>query len=106
MRDEDTLSSAKRKELFLQLAARPEGATVSEVYGRAVELGDTVTEEAYHNMARRLVHRGLLFRIDSDGGTRYKLGAPADKRWLEEEELAALVDPDYPLLAIAIWKEA
>lgn len=99
-------TSARRRELLLEAAGRPEGASVAEVYRRAVELGDTVTEEAYYNMARRLVHRGLLVAAASDGGTRYRLGAPPDKRWLEEDELSMLVNPEYPLLALAIWKEA
>ncbi|MCI0408112.1 MAG: hypothetical protein L0191_06020 [Acidobacteria bacterium] len=96
----------RRKVLFLELAGRAEGASPSEVYRRAVELGDTVTEEAYYNIARRLVHRGLLAPVESDGGTRYKLGAPAESRWLEEDDLSALIDPEYPILAIAIWKES
>lgn len=96
----------ERKALFLELAGRPEGTSTSEVYRRAVDLGDTVTQEAYYNLARRLVHRGLLTAIPSDRGTRYKLGAYSDAKWLEEDELSALIDPEYPLPAISIWRES
>jgi len=96
----------RRRELFLEAAARPEGTTVADVYRSAMELGDTVTEEAYYNMARRLEHRGLLLQMPSDGGTRYRIGSTSDRRWLEEDELSTLVNPEYPLLALAIWKEA
>lgn len=102
----DVFTSVRRRELLLELVARPEGASVHEIHRRASELGDTATLEAYYNMARRLVHRGLLLPLDSGPGTRYGLGVPADKRWLEEDELGALVNPDYPLLALAVWKEA
>jgi len=73
---------------------------------RIAELGEssTVTEEAYYNLARRLVHRGLLVPIRSDQGTRYQLGS--ESLWLEEGQLSELIDPDYPLLAVTIWRES
>src|SRR3989441_869931 len=100
------LSTAERKSLLLELAGRPEGASVAEVYERAMELGDKVTEEAYYNIARRLVHRGLLVPNTSERGTRFTIGASAESQWIEEDDLNALIDPDYPLLAITIWKES
>jgi len=105
-REPKVCTASERRALFLELAGRPEGASTSEVYGRAVEFGDTVTEEAYYNLARRLLHRGLLAPVPSDRGTRYKLGARTEGQWLEEDQLSALVDPEYPLLAITIWKES
>src|SRR5262245_40568259 len=99
-------TSNGRKNLFLELAQRPEGTTPSEVYQIAVERGDAVTEEAYYNIARRLVHRGLLNQTEKDGVTRYTLGAPAQNNWLEQDELSALIDPEYPLIAITVWKES
>src|SRR5260370_39523546 len=93
-------SSSRRKDLFLELAAGPEGVAPMEVYRRAAELGDTVTEEAYYNIARRLVHRGLLTTIQSDSGTRFRLAEAAEERWLEQEELRGLIRPDYPLAAL------
>jgi hypothetical protein len=71
-----------------------------------VALGDNATEEAYYNLARRLGHRGLLKTQETDRGLRYFLGADVDKQWLEEDDLSGLIDPDYPLLALAVWREA
>jgi hypothetical protein len=98
--------STQRKGLFLEMAGRREGVSVHEVYERALQLGDTVTEEAYYNLARRLVHRGLLVPDDSSGENRYRLGAHSEAQWLEEEQLCAIIDPEYPLPALTIWKEA
>jgi hypothetical protein len=99
-------TSSTRKTLFLELASSTNGTIPSEVHRRAKQLGDTVTEEAYYNLARRLVHRGLLVSTETEAGTRYKQGAKADGRWLEEDDLSALVDPDYPLLALTVWDES
>jgi Fe2+ or Zn2+ uptake regulation protein len=104
--DRRTFNTADRKSLFLELASAPGGASPVEVYRRARESGDTVTEEAYYNVARRLAHRGLLVAVESDKGTRYKLGAHTDDQWLEEEELHKLIDPEYPILAVTVWKES
>lgn len=103
-RESRDFTANTRKSLFLELARRPEGAGTSEVYQRAIELGDKVTEEAYYNLARRLAHRGLLILTRSEQGTRYQLGA--EDQWLEEDQLSQLIDPDYPLLAITIWRES
>lgn len=105
-REPKILSTAERKALLLELAGQPEGASVAEVYVRALELGDKVTEEAYYNIARRLVHRGLLTPNTSERGTRFTIGASAESAWIEEDDLNALIDPEYPLLAITIWKES
>jgi hypothetical protein len=105
-REQVTFTSNRRKELFLELARRPDGATPAEAHREAVAQGDMVTEEAYYNIARRLVHRGLLTPLESGGTVRYAIGAPAQGRWLEQDELSALIDPDYPLIAITIWKES
>ena len=37
---------------------------------------------------------------------KYKGGQNIDGHWLEEEELAAWVSDEYPLLALPIWKES
>jgi hypothetical protein len=105
--DEDNAFNAtRRRELFLKLAAQPGGVTTADVHARATELGDTATEEAYHNIARRLVHRSMLVADASGGRTRYAVGAQGDARWLEEDELARLVDPDYPIPAFTVWRES
>jgi hypothetical protein len=105
-REPAAFTSSRRKELFLEMAGRPVGTTPAEVHRAAAEQGDTATEEAYYNIARRLLHRGILATEPSDVATRYTLGAPAQSRWLEQDDLSALIDPEYPLLAITIWKES
>src|SRR5215510_13701944 len=103
---EGSFTTAERRSLFLEMAGRPDGATASEVYRRAVQLGDTATEEAYFNLARRLVHRGIISSTSTDRGNRYRAKANTDQNWVEEDDLSALVDPDYPLVALTIWREA
>ena len=99
-------TSGRRKSLLLEMARAAEGVTAKEVHQRAVSLGDAVTEEAYYNIARRLAHRGLLRIDDSSTPSRYFARPEVEGRWLEEDDLAALVDPDYPLLALSIANES
>jgi hypothetical protein len=96
----------EREGLFLGLAARTAGVTVPEAYYEAVSQGDQATEEAYYNLARRLLHRGMIVAEDGTRPTKYRIGQVVDSSWLEEEDLAALVSDEYPLLALPIWKEA
>lgn len=101
------ISSTDRRELLLTMAARPEGVSINEVYQAARDKGDHASIEAYHNLARRLLHRGILSKHDSESGTVYKSVVPSsESEWLEEDQLASLIDPDYPLLALTIWKES
>lgn len=100
-------SSKDRRELLLSMADRPEGTSVNEVHQAALEKGDHASIEAYHNLARRLMHRGLLSKHDSATGAVYKtVTTSSDSEWLEEDQLATLIDPDYPLLALTVWKES
>jgi hypothetical protein len=102
----EEISSNERRQLLLRLARRPEGVTVAEAHREALEAGDNATQEAYHNLARRLAHRGLV-RVDSTHAVRrFHAAADPESQWLEEEELAELVDPDFPLLSLPIWREA
>jgi hypothetical protein len=105
--DESTrqFATADRRQLFLDLAKRAEGVSATEAHRMATAQGDTVTEEAYYNLARRLVHRGLVTSRQTETGTRFFRGAGDDNMWLEEEDLVAIVDPEYPLLALPIWRE-
>jgi hypothetical protein len=99
-------SSNRRKMLLIDMASADGGVTPAEVHSRASELGDTVTEEAYYNIARRLVHRGLLLVEEDSSPVRYRANSSLESRWLEEDDLCALVDPDYPLLALAVAHES
>lgn len=101
------ISSKDRRELLLSMADRPNGTSVNEVHQAALEKGDHASIEAYHNLARRLMHRGLLSKHDSETGAIYKtVTASSDSEWLEEDQLATLIDPEYPLLALTVWKES
>ncbi len=100
------LTTREREQLFLELASQPNGVTAPDVYKEAEALGDKVTPEAYQNLARRLVHRGVLVADEDTRPITYKAGQNVDGQWLEEEELAAWVSDEYPLLALPIWKEA
>ena len=99
-------TSSQRRSLFIELATRSGGVSVTDVFEEAQRRGDTVTLEAYYNLARRLAHRGLVVAESSDGSVMYKVGAEPDTLWLEEEQLASMIDPDYPIPALAIWKES
>jgi hypothetical protein len=101
------ITARERQTLFLELAARPDGATAQQVHEEATKHGDSVTIEAFHNLGRRLVHRGLLVYADTTGRqTVFKAGANVDGQWLDEEQLAAIIDPEYPLIALTVMKEA
>jgi hypothetical protein len=99
-------TTREREQLFLRLASTPDGATAPDVHKEAESMGDKVTPEAYQNIARRLVHRGVLVANEDVRPIKYKAGQNIDGHWLEEEELAAWVSDEYPLLALPIWKES
>jgi hypothetical protein len=99
-------TTREREQLFLRLASRTEGVTAPDAHKEAESLGDKVTPEAYQNLARRLVHRGVLTADEDVRPIKYKAGQSIDGHWLEEEELAAWVSDEYPLLALPIWKES
>ena len=100
------LTTREREDLFLKLASRPQGTTAPDVYQEAISHCDKVTKEAYQNLARRLIHRGILIADDTTHPTTYRLGQAVDGLWLEEEELASMVSDEYPILALPIWKES
>jgi hypothetical protein len=100
------LSARHREELFVQLARNDNGITAQEVFEEARKRGDSVTVEAYHNLGRRLVHRGVLVADKSDRQTRYKLGENGEGQWLDEDQIAAIIDPEYPLIALTVMQES
>jgi hypothetical protein len=102
----DGFTSKQREELFIQLARRKEGATTPEIFDEGRKLGDAVTIEAYHNLGRRLVHRGVLLADKSERQTRYHLSSKGDDQWLDEDQIASIVNPDYPLIALAVVQES
>src|SRR6185436_15186890 len=94
------------EQLFVRLAKRKEGATAQDVFEEGSKLGDTVTIEAYHNLGRRLVHRGVLVADKADRQTRFTLSPNGEDQWLDEDQIAAIVNPDYPLIALAVVQES
>lgn len=96
------LTPAARETLFLELASQPAGVSGMEAHTAGATRGDTVTVEAYHNLGRRLVSRGLVRAEQGDRVTRYF--TVADGQWLDEDELARIVNPDYPLIALTAAK--
>jgi hypothetical protein len=101
-----TITSKQREEMFLRLAARPDGTTAQEVFEEGRKAGDFVTVEAYHNLGRRLVHRGVLLADKSDRQTKFKVGSNGEGQWLDEDQIASIVNPDYPLIALTVHQEA
>jgi hypothetical protein len=99
-------TTREREDLFVKMAARPDGATAPDVHEAAVQAGDKVTPEAYQNLARRLTHRGVLVADTSGKLIAYRVGQPVDGYWLDEEELAGMISDDYPILALPIWRES
>lgn len=97
--------SLNRRNLFLELASCPEGTTVTEVYQVATSRGDSATVEAFHNIARRLAHSGVLAIEERPGEARRYINKKGEA-WLDERELSEIIDPDYPIAALAIWREA
>lgn len=100
------LSSKEREALFVRLAKGPEGTTAQAVFEEGRKLGDSVTVEAYHNLGRRLVHRAVLVADRSDRHTRYRIGENGEGQWLDEDQIASIVDPEYPLIALTILQES
>ncbi len=100
------LTAKERQSLFLEFAGRTGGTTAQDVYEKALQLGDSATVEAFHNLGRRLAHRGILVPLKQDRQTFFSIGANIEEQWLDEEQLASIVDPDYPLIALTAYKES
>src|SRR3954463_9220253 len=104
--EQNDFTSKRREELFIRMAKRAEGVTTQEIFDEGRKLGDAVTIEAYHNLGRRLVHRGVLLADKSERQTRYHLSSKGDDQWLDEDQIASIVNPDYPLIALAVVQES
>ncbi|HEY1717837.1 MAG TPA: hypothetical protein VGH42_06020 [Verrucomicrobiae bacterium] len=90
----DGFTSKRREELFVRLAKRKDAATAQEIFDEGVRQGDSVTIEAYHNLGRRLVHRGVLLADKTERHTKYKLSDRGEDQWLDEDQIATIVNPD------------
>jgi hypothetical protein len=101
-----TFSPATRQTLFLELARSPDGTTAQNAYEEGRKRGDTVSEEAYFNLGRRLAHRGALKADKSGGRTVFYAKIDENATWLDEEYISSIIDPEYPLLALAAYRES
>ena len=99
-------SSKEREHLFLEMVSRTSGITAQDVYEEAMRRGDTVSPEAYFNLGRRLALRGVLRVIKADNRTSYSLSPAGKDQWLDEGDIEAILDPDYPLIALTILQES
>src|SRR5688572_26030817 len=98
-------NARQRQALFIELASLPSGATAQQIHEEAVRRGDSVTVEAYHNLGRRLSHRGLIQAEKADRQTVFRVSSAIDGQWLDEEQLASIIDPEYPLIALTVVRE-
>ena len=105
-RQSEGFTPKERQSLFLKMAKRESGVSARDVYDAAVNEGDQVTVEAFHNLGRRLTHRGLLVAKKKEGSQIcYSIGIEVEEQWLDEDRLAGIINPDYPLIGLTIWKE-
>lgn len=86
------------------MAATAEGATAQDIYEKGVKLGDQVTPEAYHNLGRRLEHRGLVTSRKKDGRTHFST-AIEEEMWFDEDDIAEMIDPEYPIPSLVAERE-
>ncbi len=95
-----------KRQLFIELATRPEGATANDVHAAAIERGATDTIEAFHNLGRRLAHGGRLAIDDSGPRKVYHAKDDRDGAWIDEDYLQTIVDPEHPLESLVVLREA
>jgi hypothetical protein len=101
-----SLTPKERQELFLELARTSDGTTAQDAYKAGVARGDTVSEEAYFNLGRRLAHSGRLRAEKSGGRTVYSAKIDDNATWLDEEHIASIIDPEFPLSALTAYRES
>ena len=101
-----SLDARQRQALFLDMASRNGGTTAQDVYEAGQQKGDEVSLEAYFNLGRRLAHRGLLKADRSGDRTLYASNVDEDSTWIDEDRLAAMVDPEYPIIGLTVYRES
>lgn len=101
-----SLTPQERQALFLEMAQSQEGTTAQQVFDRGSDKGDDVSPEAYFNLGRRLSHRGLLRAEKSGARTLYFAKTDHNATWLDEELIASVIDPEYPLPALTAYRES
>lgn len=101
-----SFDARQRQSLFIDLAGRAEGTTAQSVYEAGREKGDSVSQEAYFNLGRRLTHRGLLKADRTGDRTVYFSNVDEDSTWIDEDRLAAMIDPEYPIIGLTVYRES
>jgi len=105
MTEKTAMTSKEREALFVEMASEASGTTAQDVYKAACARGDNVTEESYFNLGRRLSHRGILVADRSSKPTRFTTSPRFEGQWLDEDHLASIINPDYPLIGLAALRE-
>lgn len=101
----NAMSSKDREALFVEMASKEGGTTAQDVYKTACDRGDTVTEESYFNLGRRLSHRGILIADRTRKPTHFRASPRLEGQWLDEDHLASIINPDYPLIGLTALRE-
>lgn len=100
------LDAAAKRQLFVELASRPEGATANDVHAAASARGADDTIEAYHNLGRRLARAGRL-AVDESGPRRiYHAKEDREGEWIDEDYLQSIVDAEHPMESLVVLREA
>ncbi len=100
------LDGAAKRQLFIELASRPECATANDVHAAASAQGGGETIEAYHNLGRRLA-RGCRLVIDESGPRKiYHAKDDSEGAWIDEDYLHSIVDAERPMESLVVLREA
>lgn len=101
-----TLDGTAKRQLFVEMASRPEGATAQDVHAAAQAQGAADTVEAFHNLGRRLARSGRLV-VDESGPRRlYFAKEDVSGAWIDEEYLQSMVDAERPIESLTVLREA
>ena len=100
------MDGASKRQLFIELASRLQGATANDVHAAALEQGATDTIEAFHNLGRRLTRSGRLAIDDSGSRKVYHAKDDRDGAWIDEDYLQSIVDAEHPMESLAVFREA
>jgi hypothetical protein len=95
-----------KRQLFIEMASRPQGATAQDVHAAAVARGATDTVEAFHNLGRRLAHGGRLVVDESGQRKVYHAKDDRDGAWIDEDYLQSIVNAEQPMESLVVLREA
>lgn len=100
------MDGAAKRQLFIEMASRPDGTTANDVHAAAIAQGATDTIEAFHNLGRRLARGGRLVIDDSGPRKVYHAKEDRDGAWIDEDYLQSIVDAEHPMESLVVLREA